>query len=118
VTSQVCLSAFPSLPSQAVFLTAGNRIKMPPRVDLVVVFRAVNKPQSKQQALQDARKAEEQYSRLLEALKGSGLRVVGRRGETQGHLLVFVSCPLEKLANLIRIERQVLCAFTCSPFYI
>ncbi|KAJ7114116.1 calcium-activated chloride channel-domain-containing protein [Mycena epipterygia] len=54
---------------------------MLPDVDLVIAFRASRKTTvRKQQALQDARKAEEQYARLIKALSSVGLRAVGRRG--------------------------------------
>lgn len=79
---------------------------MLPDVDLVIAFRASRKTTvRKQQALQDARKAEEQYARLIKALSSVGLRAVGRRGESLGHLLVFVSCPTDLVQTLIHRER-------------
>ncbi|KAG5652528.1 hypothetical protein H0H81_004685 [Sphagnurus paluster] len=62
---------------------------MPPEVDLVITFRATKKTSlSKQQIREDSRKAEQEYSRLIETLNYAGLRAVGRRGESLGHLLV------------------------------
>lgn len=75
-------------------------------VDLVISFRASQKTSlSKKQTKEEARKAETQYSRLLEALNGGGLKAVGRRGDSLGHLLVFVYCSDELLKNLIIRER-------------
>lgn len=79
---------------------------MPPETDLVIAFRASSKNSlSKQQAREDIQKAEQQYSRLIETLSYAGLRAVGRRGETLGHLLVFVSCPTNIVNNLVKRER-------------
>ncbi|KAJ7753904.1 calcium-activated chloride channel-domain-containing protein [Mycena maculata] len=78
-----------------------------PQVDLVIVFRA--SPTSsvrKEQELEDARKAEEQYARLIKTLSSAGLRAVGRSGESLGHLLVFVSCPKTRVHALIKRERH------------
>lgn len=75
-------------------------------VDLVITFRASHKTSlSKQQTREDAKKAEQQYSRLLETLTYAGLDAVGRRGESLGHLLVFVKCPDSLLQTLVRRER-------------
>ena len=78
---------------------------MHPLVDLVIVFRGSSRSHSKRQVLQDAQKAEQQYSHLLNTLKGAGLQVVGRRGERQGHVLVLVWCPKSLLSNLVQRER-------------
>ncbi|KAK7031750.1 calcium-activated chloride channel-domain-containing protein [Favolaschia claudopus] len=80
---------------------------MLPEVDLVITFRATRKTSvTKRQALEDARKAEEQYGRLIKLLSSSGLRAVARRGESLGHLLLFVSCPPNHVQNLIKRERH------------
>jgi hypothetical protein len=79
---------------------------MLPEVDLVIAFRASRKTSVlKRHALEDARKAEKQYDRLIKALSSAGLRAVGRRGESLGHLLVFVSCPKNLVHTLIKRER-------------
>ncbi|KAF8074650.1 calcium-activated chloride channel-domain-containing protein [Lyophyllum atratum] len=80
---------------------------MSPEVDLVITFRATRKTSlSKQQIREDSRKAEQQYSRLIDTLRYGGLRAVGRRGESLGHLLVFVSCPKSHVVNLAKRERH------------
>ncbi|KAJ7231049.1 calcium-activated chloride channel-domain-containing protein [Mycena haematopus] len=80
---------------------------MLPEVDLVIAFRASRKTSLlKRHALEDARKAEEQYGRLMKALHSAGLRAVARRGELLGHLLVFVSCPTSHVHTLIKRERH------------
>lgn len=80
----------------------------PPEVDLVIAFRATKKTSlSKIQIRADSRKAEQQYSRLIDTLTFAGLKAVGRRGESLGHLLVFVSCPQNHVTNLIKRERCV-----------
>ncbi|KAF8211006.1 calcium-activated chloride channel-domain-containing protein [Mycena galopus ATCC 62051] len=80
---------------------------MLPEVDLVIAFRASRKTSLlKRQALEDARKAEEQYGRLIKTLSSAGLRAVARRGEALGHLLVFVTCPTNHVHTLIQRERH------------
>jgi len=75
-------------------------------VDLVIAFRATRKgASSKQQLREDARKAEQQYKRLIETLTYAGLKAVGRRGESLGHLLVFVICPAKHVKELVKRER-------------
>ncbi|KAI9440392.1 DUF590-domain-containing protein [Lactarius indigo] len=74
-------------------------------IDLVVVFRASSIHLTKQQARIDAQHAEDQYSRLLQALRNAGLHAVGRRGERQGQLILLVSCPDNQLQQLIQRER-------------
>jgi anoctamin-10 len=78
---------------------------MLPHVDLVIVFRLNGRSHSKEAVLQEARNAEDQYSRLLQVLHDAGLRAVGRKGEKAAHLLIFISCPLKRLAVLMRKER-------------
>ena len=79
----------------------------PPDVDLVIAFRATRKTSlSKQQTREDARKAEQQYKRLLQTLTYAGLKAVGRRGEALGHLLVFVTCPHQLVEVLVKRERS------------
>ncbi|KDR70978.1 hypothetical protein GALMADRAFT_103009 [Galerina marginata CBS 339.88] len=79
----------------------------PPDVDLVIAFRATKSTSlSKHQTREDARKAEQQYKRLIETLTYAGLKAVGRRGESLGHLLVFVTCPPKHVEELIKRERH------------
>ena len=79
----------------------------PPDVDLVIAFRTTRKTSlSKQQTREDARKAEQQYKRLLQTLTYAGLKAVGRRGEALGHLLVFVTCPHQLVEVLVKRERS------------
>jgi len=78
----------------------------PPDVDLVITFRATKATSlSKQQTREDARKAEQQYKRLIDSLTYAGLKAVGRRGEALGHLLVFVTCPQKHIEELVKRER-------------
>lgn len=79
-----------------------------PDVNLVIVFRAAHKnTHLKQRTRNEARKAEQQYLRLIDTLTYAGLKAVGRRGESLGQLLVFVTCPQKHLEGLIRRERYV-----------
>lgn len=73
-----------------------------PDVDLVLTFRttSLSKP-----IREDARKAEQQYKRLIEKLSYAGLKSVGRRGESLGHLFVFILCPPAQVEELVRRER-------------
>ncbi|XP_006462231.1 hypothetical protein AGABI2DRAFT_206493 [Agaricus bisporus var. bisporus H97] len=78
-----------------------------PDVNLVIVFRAAHKnTHLKQRTRNEARKAEQQYLRLIDTLTYAGLKAVGRRGESLGQLLVFVTCPQKHLEGLIRRERH------------
>jgi len=80
---------------------------MPPRVDLVILLSAgvpyVNKAEFKE----TIQEAEEQYTRLLNLLRTSRLRAVGKRGEKPGDLMILVGCSLERLDQLARAERFV-----------
>ncbi|KAG1720303.1 calcium-activated chloride channel-domain-containing protein, partial [Suillus lakei] len=75
-------------------------------VDVVIVFRAIQKGASfsKDRVRQNAVKAEKQYSKLIDTLTRAGLKAVGRRGESQGQLLVMVTCPQNVLANLFIVN--------------
>ncbi|KAF8195000.1 calcium-activated chloride channel-domain-containing protein [Pholiota molesta] len=78
-----------------------------PDVDLVICFRTTKSTSlSKQQTREEARKAEQQYKRLIQTLTYAGLKAVGRRGESLGHLLVFVVCPQEHVRELVKRERH------------
>ncbi|KAG6849673.1 hypothetical protein H0H93_006389 [Arthromyces matolae] len=80
---------------------------MPPQVDLVITFRATKASSlSKRQIREDSKKAQEQYSKLIDTLTHGELRAVGRRGESLGHLLVFVSCSDDHVQSLMKRERQ------------
>ncbi|PCH36279.1 DUF590-domain-containing protein [Wolfiporia cocos MD-104 SS10] len=80
---------------------------MPPQVDLVLVFRSSpGKVLSRPQARENARQAEQQYTKLLDVLKKGGLRAVGKRGENDGQLLVLVLCPRNTLERLAHRERH------------
>jgi anoctamin-10 len=74
-----------------------------PDVDLIITFRTTSS--SKQPTREDSRKAEQQYKRLTETLSYAGLKSVGRRGESLGHLFVFVTCPPAHVDELVRRER-------------
>jgi anoctamin-10 len=75
-------------------------------VDLVIAFRTpTSKSATRQQIREDAKNAERQYSNLIDTITRAGLSAVGRRGETQGHILVFVSCPQSVVERLAKRER-------------
>ena len=80
---------------------------MPPHVDLVILFSAGVVSVNKAQVKENTREAEEQYTRLLNLLKTSGLQAVGKRGEKLGDLMILVKCPQQKLNVLARAERCV-----------
>ena len=90
---------------------------MAPKVDLVLVFRSSTgntQVQPKVLARKNARQASEQYAKLLQALKQGGLQAVGKRGERDGQLLVFVSCPSVLLKRLAQRERYVVFIPSCK----
>ena len=85
---------------------------MSPQVDLILVFRSSpGRVLTKPQARENARQATQQYTRLLDVLKNGRLRVVGKRGEQEGQLLVLLHCPDSLLHRLVQRER---CVFTCA----
>ncbi|KAL0069139.1 hypothetical protein AAF712_003825 [Marasmius tenuissimus] len=76
-------------------------------VDLVISFRTSRQPsRSKQHTRNEVTKAEEQYKLLIRLLNSAGFKAVGRRGDSLGHILVFVSCPEKLLRNLVKTERD------------
>jgi hypothetical protein len=92
---------------------------MPSRVDLVILFSAGVSSVNKAQAKENIQQAEEQYTRLLNLLKTSGLHAVGKRGEKLGELMILVKCPQQKLDALARAERFVfnsMCLVLSSSF--
>ncbi|KAI5124246.1 hypothetical protein M0805_005095 [Coniferiporia weirii] len=82
-----------------------------PQVDLILVFRSAPQPLSsskyvsKREVREGAAAAEAEYTRLLETLRGAGLRACGKRGQKNGQLLVFVQAPAPKLVRLVQRER-------------
>ena len=97
----LCLETRPSLTVQSTTTT------MPPHVDLVILFSAGVSSINKAQAKENIQQAEEQYTRLLNLLKTSGLHAVGKRGEKLGDLMILVKCPQQKLDVLAGAERFV-----------
>ena len=79
---------------------------MPPQVDLLLEFRASSSIRNHNQTLDDARKAEQQYTKLLKVLSDARLHAVGRRGESLGHILVFIRCPDSLIQELLKQERS------------
>ncbi|ESK85554.1 hypothetical protein Moror_10042 [Moniliophthora roreri MCA 2997] len=77
-------------------------------VDLVISFRT--SPQSSKSQgptrKSEIAKASEQYKLLINLLTSAGFKAVGRRGESLGHILVFVSCPEGLLRRLVKNERD------------
>ncbi|KAJ3917573.1 calcium-activated chloride channel-domain-containing protein [Lentinula edodes] len=49
---------------------------------------------------------QERYASLLRTLRNGGLRAVGRRGDSDAQILVFVSCPEAFLRVLVHKERK------------
>ncbi|KAF8625524.1 hypothetical protein AX17_006836 [Amanita inopinata Kibby_2008] len=77
------------------------------QVDLVMTFIATGKTTiSQSQTRREALHSQQQYARLIETLTYSGLHAVGRRGESLGHLLIFISCPQKLLDALVKRERH------------
>ncbi|KAF9650159.1 DUF590-domain-containing protein [Thelephora ganbajun] len=79
---------------------------MPPHVDLVILFSVGISSKNKVQVKENIQAAEEQYTRLLDLLRTSGLHAVGKRGEKLGDLMILVECPQQKLDVLARAERD------------
>ncbi|KAI0028887.1 calcium-activated chloride channel-domain-containing protein [Vararia minispora EC-137] len=77
-----------------------------PSVDLVLLFRAPGRLLNKQHARDEAAQAEQQYTRLLSVFASAGLRAVGRPGDQDDQLLVFLSCSDTLLSRLVQRERH------------
>ncbi|KAG8860323.1 hypothetical protein FRB96_003972 [Tulasnella sp. 330] len=71
----------------------------PPAADLVIVFNATAK--SKPEALE----AEKDYSALIARLRHGGFKAVGRRGNKDAQVLIFISASDQLLAKIIQEER-------------
>ncbi|KAG8752533.1 hypothetical protein FRC14_006957 [Serendipita sp. 396] len=74
--------------------------------DLVVQFVASTASVSKQDARNKAQAALDEYNELLNTLHNAGLLAAGKPGNTTGEILVVVSCPWDKLRELIETERH------------
>lgn len=66
-----------------------------PQVDVIILV----------QVPQNHNEVEQKYTSLLKALVNGGLSAVGRAGDSDGQILVFVSCPDTALKNLLHKER-------------
>jgi hypothetical protein len=92
-------------------LPAANNTPSPAmdlKVDIAIVFRAATTSLLKSAIREDAKQAEQQYTKLVETLKAGGLYATGRRGSTRDQLIVLVYCPEEKLVQLVQKERYVI----------
>jgi hypothetical protein len=83
-----------------------RRTDMSAKVDLAILFKAGSSSLSKATIRDEAQQAEEQYTRLVSALKGAGLHAAGRRGESN-QVIVLVWCPSDVLTSLVQKERWV-----------
>lgn len=97
------------------------KAELPPKVDLVLVFRSGlahsnSKYTTKQEIKENAEASQAEYERLLSKLKGAGLHATGRRGQKNGQVLVLIWAPSSKVVRLIQRERQVLLiCYKCYP---
>lgn len=73
------------------------------KADLVIQFIAP--VSSKTDGREKAAEALKEYSGLLATLHNAGLLAAGKEGNEAGELLVLVSCPWEKLTELVEAER-------------
>ncbi|KZT43215.1 hypothetical protein SISSUDRAFT_978754 [Sistotremastrum suecicum HHB10207 ss-3] len=78
----------------------------PPDVDLILVFSANSRTLSKQEAVEEARNAQDEYNRLIQILTKAGLRATGRRGLAHGQILLLVQTPWDKITKLVQRERH------------
>ena len=75
------------------------------KADIAIQFLASDSSSSKQNARDKAQVALDEYTRLLDTLFKAGLVAAGHPGNAKGELLVLVSCPWGKLAELVEQER-------------
>lgn len=69
-----------------------------PKVDVIILVQVPQEHNILDQV-------EQKYALLLKALVDGGLSAVGRAGDSDGQILVFVSCPDTALKVLVHKER-------------
>lgn len=75
------------------------------KADLAIQFLASSGSLSKTDARNKAQVALNEYNALLGTLQNAGLMAAGKKGNTNGEVLIIVSCPWDKLKVLVEHER-------------
>lgn len=75
------------------------------KADLVIQFVTPVDKAAKQDVRNEASQALNEYNELLATLQKAGLQAAGKQGNTDGEILVIVSCSWEKLRALVEAER-------------
>ncbi|PVF99896.1 DUF590-domain-containing protein [Serendipita vermifera] len=76
------------------------------KADLVIQFTAPSISNSKGDVRAKALAALNEYTELLSTLQVAGLLAAGKQGNTPEEILVIVSCPWDKLKELVEHERH------------
>ncbi|CAG7851734.1 Uncharacterized protein C691.05c [Serendipita indica DSM 11827] len=79
---------------------------MSQKADLVIQFVATTASKSKDDKRNKAQSALNEYNELLNTLHNAGLLAAGKQGSTNREILIVVSCPWDKLRELIETERH------------
>jgi anoctamin-10 len=78
-----------------------------PNVDLVLVFHSSYPSiHKKDKLLDESNEAQKEYDKLLQVLRSNGFRATGRRGCSQGEILIMVYAPLSTMDKLAQAERH------------
>lgn len=77
-----------------------------PNVDLVLVFHSSYPSLSKKDRLKESAEAQVEYNKLLSVLRSKGFLATGRRGCSQGEILILIHAPTEKIEQLAQQERH------------
>lgn len=108
-------------PSSLKMSSNESKTDVPPKVDLVLVFRSgllqpSSKYTSKQEIKENALAAQSEYEKLLSKLQAAGFHATGRRGQKNGQLLVLIWAPSSKVVRMVQRERcaSVIIFFFCD----
>jgi anoctamin-10 len=88
------------------------------KADLVIQFTASPTSGSKSDARAKALAALNEYTELLSTLQVAGLLAAGKQGNTPEEILVIISCPWDKLKELVEHERYVCSTAEHNGHYI
>jgi anoctamin-10 len=78
-----------------------------PDVDLVLVFQSSYPSlHKKDKLLYESKEAQEEYNKLLQVLRSNGFRATGRRGGSQGEILILIYAPHSTMEKLAQAERH------------
>ena len=82
--------------------------QQPHAADLVVLFDySINHHLSRQDRRDKAQALLDEYQSILNTLQNAGLKAAGKPGNAKTEVMVLISCPLQKLYELVEREKYV-----------